>query len=406
MNFELFISSRFMKSRKKSAFISLITILSVVGVAMGVMTLMVVLAVMTGYKTEITSRILDENAHIHILHQSGYFMGYKDIIERVEQIPGVENAVPSIFAQVMLQSSSNVSSAVLHGINPQDDSRLAPYFKRTEESDSARMERSAMPEIVLGKQLAGKLNVNKGDVVYLMSSQGISGVTSSVPRMSRFYVAGCFESGMYEYDNTFAYVRLSRVQKLLNTDDAVSGIRIRVHDIYHADEIAAQIGRIYMYPFWVRDWMEMNKNLLSMLKLQKTVLFIILTLIILVAAFNISGTLFMMVMERTRDIAILRSMGATRRVIEKIFIIRGMIISFAGTCLGLTLGFVMCGLLKKYQFIKIPEDVYFLTTLPVEVDAFSVSLITISSLLICFFATLYPARKASRLNPVEAMRNG
>ncbi len=409
MSFELFISGRLMRSRRKNAFISLITLLSISGVAMGVMTLIVVLAVMSGYKSEITSRILDENPHIIILYHGGPFSEYRKIVEQVKKKPGIKEASPFVYAQAMLQSSSGVSSAVLRGVDPDSKDRIASSFNQIDikENDITKDKdkRALMPEIVLGKGLAAKLKVKKDDVIYLISSRGVDSTTSSVPVMNRFRVVAFFESGMYEYDNSFAYIHLEIAQKILNLGDTVSGIGVRVKNIYDAEVIAKDIAVEFTFPYWIRDWMEMNKNLLSMLKLQKTVLFIILTLIIIVAAFNISGTLFMMVMEKTRDIAILRSMGATRRVIERIFIIKGMIISVVGTFIGIFLGFIMCALLKKYQFIKIPEDVYFLTTLPVKMDAFNVILIIISSLLICFFATLYPAKKASSLNPVEAIRN-
>ena len=219
-------------------------------------------------------------------------------------------------------------------------------------------------------------------------------------------MAGVFESGMYEYDGSFAYIRLSDAQQLLRLGGDVTGIEVRVTDVYEADKIAAEIVSRLGFPFWAKDWMRMNQNLFSALKLEKTAMFIILTLIVLVAAFNIASTLIMTVMAKTRDIAILKAMGATNRSIRRIFVLNGMIIGAVGTTLGVALGSVLCALLDRYKFIKLPGDVYYFTTLPVNLRFIDVLVIAAAAMLICFLATLYPANQASRLNPVEAIRYG
>ncbi len=224
--------------------------------------------------------------------------------------------------------------------------------------------------------------------------------------MKPFQVTGFFESGMYEYDGSLAYIHLSDAQKILRMDDSISGIELRVKDIYHAKKIADRIIEGLGFPFWARDWMQMNQNFFSALKLEKTVMFIILTLIILVAAFNIASTLIMMVMEKTKDIAILKAMGATDKSIKRIFVIKGMAIGSIGTILGVCLGFILCALLKHYKFIELPGDVYYITTLPVKLEAIDVFFIASAAMAICFLATLYPARQASKLDPVEAIRYG
>jgi lipoprotein-releasing system permease protein len=224
--------------------------------------------------------------------------------------------------------------------------------------------------------------------------------------MKRFKVAGLFESGMYEYDKSLAYIHLNEAQKILRMGDSVTGIEVRVNDIYDASNIAETIAAGLGFPYWAKDWMRMNRNLFSALKLEKTVMFIILALIVLVAAFNIASTLIMMVMGKTRDIAILKAMGATDSSIRKIFIFKGMIIGFVGTALGVCMGFILCKLLEKYKFIELPGDVYYISTLPVRLESSMVFLIAAASMMICFIATLYPAHQASRLNPVEAIRYG
>jgi len=410
MYLEFFISGRYLKSKRKNAFISLITLLSVIGVAVGVMTLIVVISVMSGYETEITARILEENSHVLVMHHSGPFQEYDAIMDEVKKIDGVKSAATFIYAQVMIHSLSGVTGAVLKGIDPDADDRTIKYFNKADLNQMnetiSNDRRTVIPGIILGKGLAEALGVKKGDAVFVISPQGVDSFTFSIPTMDRFMVIDLFESGMYEYDTTHAYTHLKHARQVLNIEDAVTGIEVRLWDLYKADEIADRINETLNFPFWARGWMEMNKNLLAMLKLQKTVLFVILTLIILVAAFNITGTLIMMVMEKRRDIAILKSMGATRRLIQGIFILKGMIISVIGTAAGTGLGFILCALLKKYQFIKIPDDIYFLTTLPVQIKALNVAVIVLAALLICFFATLYPARQASGLNPVDAIRYG
>jgi lipoprotein-releasing system permease protein len=263
-----------------------------------------------------------------------------------------------------------------------------------------------VPEIVLGKQLARTLGVYKGDIIYVISPTGILSPIGHVPAMRRFQVTGLFETGMYEFDGSLAYIHLEAAQDLLRMKASVTGIELRVKDIYNAREIADKIISKLGFPFWARDWMQMNRNLFSALKLEKIVMFIILALIILVAAFNIASTLIMMVMEKTRDIAILKTMGATEKSIGKIFVLKGVIIGAVGTGIGVLFGFILCKLLEKYKFIELPGDVYYITTLPVHLEILDIVVIAAAAIVICFLATLYPARQASKLNPVEAIRYG
>ena len=411
MSFEFFIGSRYLRTKQKQAFISLITVLSIAGVTVGVMALIVVIAVMTGFEHDLKSRILGVESHIVIMRHNGPFSDYRNILEHVENTDGVEAATPFINSQVILRSSLSLSGAVLRGIDPDSADRVIKNLdkvslKNLKETDQRKSTSIAMPAIILGKELAKNLGVMQGDPVHLISPRGMISPIGHIPTMKRFKVAGLFESGMYEYDRSLAYMHIKDAQKILRMGDSVNGIEVRVNDIYNARNIAGRIVKELGFQYWARDWMQMNQNLFSALKLEKTVMFIILALIVLVAAFNIASTLIMMVMEKTKDIAILKAMGATNKSIRKIFVFKGIVIGSIGTILGVCLGFILCTVLKYYQFIELPGDVYYITTLPVKLELLDVVIIASAAMAISFLATLYPARQASKLDPVEAIRYG
>jgi len=409
MSFEYFIGSRYLRAKQKQAFISLITLLSIAGVTVGVMALIVVIAVMAGFEADLKERILGVESHVVLMRHGGSFTNYPKTLAYLKNVQGVEAATPFIFAQVMLRSKSGVAGAVLRGIDPDTVGQVvkkldgATLKKRQSVSTKTK---NTVPGIVLGKELAKNLNVSVGDVVYIISPRGMLSPMGHMPAMKRFQVSDYFESGMYEYDGSLAFIHLRDAQRLMRMRDGVTGIEIRVNDIHKANTISKEIRKNLGFPFWTRDWMQMNRNLFSALKLEKTVMFIILALIVMVAAFNIASSLIMMVMEKTRDIAILKAMGATDRSIRKIFIFKGMVIGAVGTFIGVCSGFVLCKLLERYKFIELPGDVYYITTLPVRLQSADVILIAMGALVICFLATLYPARQASDMNPVEAIRFG
>jgi lipoprotein-releasing system permease protein len=411
MSFEYFIGGRYLRAKQKESFISLITILSVAGVTVGVMALIVVIAVMAGFESDLKQRILGVESHIVLMRHDGSFSGYKKIAEQINELKGVEAATPFIYSQIMLRSSTGVSGAVLRGVDPESAGSVIKILKNSVLQNLKHTQRhenskNFVPGIILGKELARNLGVLKGDAVYLISSRGMISPIGYLPAMKRFKVVGLFESGMYEYDGSLAYIDLKDAQKILNMKGSVTGIEVRVDDIYDARNIAKKIVSKLGFPYWARDWMRMNHNLFSALKLEKTVMFIILALIVLVAAFNIASTLIMMVMGKTKDIAILKAMGAMDSSIRKIFIYKGMVIGAVGTSLGVCLGFIICKLLEKYKFIQLPGDVYYISTLPVRLEALDVVMIASAAMVICFLATLYPAKQASKLNPIEAIRYG
>ena len=411
MSFEYFIGGRYLRAKQKETFISLITILSVAGVTVGVMALIVVIAVMAGFESDLKQRILGVESHIVLMRHDGPFSGYEKISQQINELNRVEAATPFIYSQIMLRSSTGVSGAVLRGIDPESAGSVIKILKNSVLQNLKHIERrenlkTFVPGIILGKELAKNLHVLEGDAVYLISSRGMISPIGYLPAMKRFEVVGLFESGMYEYDGSLAYINLKDAQKILNMKGSVTGIEIRVDDIYNARNVAKKIVSELGFPYWARDWMQMNRNLFSALKLEKTVMFIILALIVLVAAFNIASTLIMMVMGKTKDIAILKAMGAMDSSIRKIFIYKGMIIGAVGTLLGVCLGFIVCKLLEKYKFIQLPGDVYYISTLPVRLEALDVFIISSAAMVICFLATLYPANQASKLNPIEAIRYG
>lgn len=411
MRFEFFIGRRYLRSRQKQAFISLISILSTAGVTVGVMALIVVIAVMAGAQNEFRSRILGVDSHAILMRYGGEIDDYRDLIDQVQREPGVLSARPFIYTQSMLRSAAGASGAVLKGVDPPSKTEIAiegmgEAFRKLYPQQRDDSHEDNVAPIVIGKELGRKLSVVEGDTVYLISFRGMVSPIGHVPAMKRFRVAGFFASGMYQFDEAYAFVRLADAQRTLKIGDTVSGIEIRVKDIYQADQVAERIKKKLGFPYWTKDWMQMNANLFFALKLEKTAMFIILTLIVLVAAFNIASTLIMMVMKKTKDIAILKAMGASDGSIMRIFVIKGMVIGGFGTILGVVLGIVICVVLKHYPFIKLPGNIYYFTTLPVLLQVADVLTIALAAIGICFLATLYPARQAARLNPVDAIRYG
>ncbi len=409
MSFPWFVGSRYLWARQKQAFISLITLLSTAGITVGVMALIVVIAVMTGFESELQNRILGIESHVLVMRYGESVTDIDAAVRAIESVDGVRSAAPFIYTQVMLRSPGGITGAVIKALDPSRPGPSVSVNKTTPLAAALNTAASAdvaaqAPGLIVGRVTAQKLDVDVGDPIYLISPLGKGAAANRMPTVMRFAVAGIFETGMNEYDGAMAFVRLDVAQRLLQMPAQASGIEVRVKDIYQAKQIAEAVVERLGFPFWARDWMQMNRNLFSMLRLQKTVMFIILTLIVLVAAFNIASALIMMVMEKTRDVAILKTMGATNRQIRHIFVLKGLAIGCVGTVTGGLLGFIVCAVLKRYSFIKLPGDVYFLTTLPVSLQAVDVVAIGLCTVIICFLATLYPAVSASSLDPVDGIR--
>ena len=408
MRYELYISLRYLKAKRKQIFISVITILSIGGVSLGVMALVIVLSVMSGFEDDLKTKILGTNAHLVILQHGSPMRDYREVIRRVEGIQGVIATTPFIFSQAMLTSENNVHGIILRGIDPNTAGGVINIESTLKKGSVESLKRedgsSGRPGILLGKELAQMLGVLLDDTVVVVSPVGALAPLGSGPPMKKFRVSGIFDSGMYEYDTSLAYISLPSAQKFLGMEDTVSGVEVRVRDIYGVRKVAQSIQKALGFPFWTKDWMQMNKSLFSALKLERTVMFIILVLIVLVAAFGIVSSLIMVVMEKNKDIAILKSMGATAKSVTRIFIFQGLMIGVVGTILGLIGGYGICILLAKYQFISLPSDVYYISRLPVKMNGIDFILVALSAIGISFLATLYPSWQAARLDPAEALR--
>jgi lipoprotein-releasing system permease protein len=414
MRYEWFIGLRYLKAKRKQTFISIITIISIVGVAVGVMTLIVVLAVMSGFEKTLKEKILGTQAHLVVLKANQQGMDhYEEILKQVQDVKGVVSAAPFIFNQVMLSSESSVSGVVIKGIDPD---RVGEVTELAHNMKAGRLQdlkgESDSPGIILGAELAKHLGVTLNDAIQVVSPLGTMTPMGMMPKMKRFRAIGIFYSGMYEYDNTMAYISLESAQKFFGMGARVTGIEIKSNDIYKVKEIGKEIRQKLGFPFWTKDWMEMNRNLFSALKLEKIAMFIILVLIVLVAALNIISTLIMVVMEKNKDIAILKSMGTPSKGILRIFIIEGGIIGVVGTALGTILGLgialnldkIVGFLENRFGFKIFSPDIYYIEKFPSQVNPMDVGLIIMTAILISLLATLYPSWRASKLDPAEALR--
>ncbi|MBW8057950.1 MAG: lipoprotein-releasing ABC transporter permease subunit [Candidatus Methylomirabilales bacterium] len=413
MQYEILIGLRYLKSKRREAVISLITLISSGGVALGVMALIVVLSVMSGFEKDLRDKILGTNAHVVLLRfGEGGITDVDKLLPRITPLPHVAAAAPFTLHQVMLTSRHGVMGAVLRGIDPEREGQVTDLARNMKKGSLDALSRDG-EGIILGKSLAASLGISVGDPVNVVSPVG-GGVTplGMAPRVKQFTVVGVFEAGMYEYDAGLAYIPIPAAQTFFRMGKSVTGVEIKLDDIYQAPQVAGQMQEELRFPFYTRTWMEMNKNLFSALKLEKTVMFIILVMIVLVAAFGVVSTLTMLVMEKTREIAILKSMGATAAGIMRIFILDGVVIGAVGTLVGLLGGLVVTKNLDRIvSFVErvfgidaFPGDVYFLDKLPHQINAPDVVVVVIVSLSISFLATLYPSWQASRLNPVDALR--
>ena len=421
-SYELFISLRYLRARRKQVFVSIITFISIAGIFLGVAALIIVLAVMNGFETDLRNKILGINSHIVLMEYSGAMRNHQRVMREVAQIPGVVAATPFIYSQAMLKNGGNVTGIVLRGLSTEEALKVIHLGKIREGNlddlgegrkiPGLKPELAGLPGILIGRELAKNLGVFLHETVFIVSPSGVATPMGMVPRMKPFVVVGIFESGFFEYDSTLAYISLKNCQEFLGMGEMVTGIEIRVDDIYKADRIAKRIEQKLGYPYWGRNWMEMNKNLFSALRLEKRVMFLILSLIVLVAAFNIISALIMIVMEKNKDIAILKTMGATRAGIMKIFIFQGLIVGAIGTFLGCIAGLAVAFNLEAlsrfvenlFGFKILPGDVYYLSELPSQVNYGDVGIIILGTLLISFLSTIYPSWRASRLDPAEALR--
>ncbi|MFZ1983970.1 MAG: lipoprotein-releasing ABC transporter permease subunit [Desulfatitalea sp.] len=411
MQFELFISRRYFKSKPRRTILSLITLLSIAGVAIGVTALIVVIGVMSGFESDLKSRILGIEPHLVIDRHDQPFQDYQKVVALAERTPGVQAAWPVQDLQVMLKANTRIAGAVIKGVDPLAavkglDIRSLGALTPSPHPAADQGTTPPVPPLIMGRDLARALGIVRGDTLFVVSPKGTLAPVGIVPYMKRFEVVDFFQTGMYEYDGSLVFMRLEDAQTLSRAQRTVSAVEIRVDHIFHSAAIGRQIMAGLDGTYRLRDWMQLNKNLFSALKLEKAAMFITLTLITLVATFSITSSLVMMVMEKIKDIAILRTLGATAQSIKRIFIFQGMLIGTIGTVAGVFSGTLLCYLQSAYQLIRLPGDVYYITALPVDLKIIDVAVVALSAMAICFLATLYPAVQASRFNPVEAIRYG
>ena len=420
MRFELYIARRYLFSKTKQTFISIISFISIIGVAIGVAALVVVMGVYNGFTKDVTDKILGANAHILVMSpdpaafDSHFFSEgvslplASPILEQVKNLPGVHSATPYIYAEVLFSSPRGATGLVLQGIDPHQAQEALTMLARLDQGQIENLttdtEQNA-PGIIIGRQLAERFGVQVGNRVNLMSPAGQRSTTGFSPKITAFRVVGIFNSGMSDYDSRKAYISLEAAQNLLGLPvGRVTGLEVYTSDPYDAAKVAAALENELGFPFVARNWMDTNAGLFAALKLERIGMFIVLLMIILVASFSIITSLVMLVMEKTKDIAILMSMGATAKMIRRIFTYQGIIIGAIGTALGYTIGLTLALLLKKYQFIQLPPGIYIVDHLPMLISAYDTVFIGIASMLMCLMATVYPSRKAAGLQPVEALR--
>ncbi len=402
MNYKLFVSKRYVRIKKDELFKSLITIFSIVGIAIGVGTLIVVLSVMNGMQNDLREKILGTNGHILVSKFYGEeIYDYELIIDSLKKVNGIIGATPFIYTKILIRNKDNVDGIIMKGI----DTLTFDEVSNLREKIILGKFELGDDGIILGNYVADGLFAHIGDTVEvalpfseLVTPFGI------IPRTKRFVVKGIFDAGMYDFNSTLSLVSIKSAQEMMGRN-GVSGIELTTNNIYKVKDISKRIVLLLGYPYRVSDWIDMNRNLFAALKLEKFAMFVILILIIIVAAFNIMSILIMTVIEKTREIGILKAIGSTSKDIMHIFVIEGLIISIIGTILGLIIGYTLSWALGKYKFISLPSDVYFLDKLPVKMEITDFIIVSISAIMLSLLATLYPARRASKMDPVEAIRN-
>lgn len=410
MSLEWQIAMRYLASKRRSGVISVIGLIAIGGVFVGVAALVIVMSVMNGLQRDLREKILTNTPHILIQkYNAEPLEEYRSVLDVVRATPGVTGAAPFIYTEGIIgHGRGRNEGAVIRGVDPRLEEAVADTRSQiiTGSYDLDQAPNEAYPRIIVGYLLADRLGAFPGDTLTLTTPEAaaISPLHGTVPRLQKFVLAGTFKSGLFEYDSKFVYASMDAMQEYLQSGDIAYGVSARVDDIWEARAISDRVVEHLDGAFYATTWIELNQPLFAALKLEKRAMFIILVLIVLVAAFNIISTLTMIVMDKTKEIGILRSMGMRAHSIRRVFVYQGALIGVVGTGFGTAAGLAAVYLLARYRFISLPGDVYFIDTLPVSVEPFSIALIVAASLAISLAATLYPARQAARMAPVDAIR--
>jgi lipoprotein-releasing system permease protein len=421
--YEMLVGLRYLRAKRRQRTISLNTFISIAGITLGVAALIGTLGIMTGFKEDLQSKILGTTAHVIVQERgSNDLTGYAELIHQIESDPDVVAAAPFIFKQVLVTSKTAVQGIILRGIQPSQETKVTDLETNmkfgeladlthsvnplnsplTGQDDTTPSTSGTRPGIILGKELALRLGVFIGDTINVVSPVGPMTSLTMTPKIRPFRVIGVFESGMFEYDSSLSYISLEEAQKFFSLGDTVTGVQVKVKDVFLAQDIAHRLETTLGSTLMARDWMQLNRNLFSALKLEKTMMFLLLVLITLVASFNIVGTLTMIVNEKQREIAILKAMGATPGAIMRIFMLNGLVIGIVGTGIGVPLGYTFLWLIQNYWTFD--ASVYYISRIPVHILPLDVMLVATCAILISFAATFYPSWQAAKLDPVSALR--
>jgi lipoprotein-releasing system permease protein len=417
MRFEFFIAARYLRAKRRQAVVGVITAISVIGVTAGVASLIIALAITNGMQRDLQDRLVGSTSHVDLMRIAGD--GIKDwrpLLERLRKVPHVTAAAPGLYEQVLISRSQRSGGALIKGVIPEDEKTVGDLLQsivqgsaealdpKGSESASQQVRGQAIPPIVIGQDMAETLGAKVGDGVQVISPQGELTPLGMMPRYQKFQVVGIFKSGFYQYDSSYAFVRLTDAQRLFSEPDVISVISFKVDDLNHADRVGKAIEEAAGKGFQTTNWMEQNRELFRALKLERIVTFIVLSLIVCVAALNILIALTMMVMEKTRDIAVLMSFGVTRVQVRRIFLLQGLLISVIGTVLGLILGYGVSWLGGHYRFIHLDASVYSIDYLPFAPRVWDAVIVAAVSLGVSLIATLYPSGSAAKVLPAEALR--
>jgi lipoprotein-releasing system permease protein len=415
MRFELFVATRYLRAKRRQAVVGVITVISIAGVAAGVASLIVALAITNGMRRDLQDRLLGSTAHVQLMRvSSDGIREWRPLIARLEQLPHVKAAAPGLYEQVLISNGARSAGALIEGIIPRQERRVSDLLGSVTLGSAAALEPrpedasagqdQAPPPIVIGYDLADTIDARVGSTILVTSPQGELTPLGLIPKFQRFQVAGIFRSGFYQYDSGMAFTSLADAQRLFGEPDVVSVISFKVDDLYHADQIGRSIEQAAGPGFLTTNWMESNRELFRALRLEQIVTFIVIGLIVCVAALNILTALTMMVMEKTRDIAVMMSFGVQPRQVRKIFLIQGLLIGFTGTLLGLVGGYVLSWVGAHYRFIHLSASVYSIDYLPFAARWTDGLIVAGVALAVSLLATLYPSSSAARILPAEALR--
>lgn len=405
MSFELFVARRYLTARRKEAFVSVITLISVAGVAIGVAALVIAIALITGFQGDVQAKILGATSHVMVSDLSGRGLeGYEAMAAKVRALPGVESASAVVYGTVLITGRGESSGALVKGIDFDRERPGSPWLRTLEAGHVPGPAAGSREGLLLGRELAVQLGAQVGDAVQIVTASTTLGPTGLLPKRKTFEVAGIFNTGLYEFDSSTALLAIGTAQRLFGLEGRASYIQVKLRDIFAAPEIGRRIMAELPPVVYITTWMELNKSLFSALKLEKNILFLTITLIVVVAALNIIATLILMVMEKTRDIGILMAIGATPAMINRIFFLQGALIGVVGTALGAGLGLGWCALANAFKLIRIPVDIYQISYVPFRMRPLDLAAIVGVTLLISFVSTLFPARRAAKVDPVVALK--